>query len=192
MTIAVISDIHSDIYSLEKIIEFLGKRCIHKIICLGDIIGYGDFPREVLDVIYAHNIQCLRGNHEDMLTEVDYEKHDTKYNLIETKKKVNEKDLEYLKNLPIVFKNLEKSAVFSHTVPFGTSNYFYPNSDYSVFDRIEQGKIFIGHSHYPQLISYYDKKIINPGAVSQPRDNLKKSSFLICDDSMECFEFIRI
>lgn len=63
MLYAIISDIHSDIYKLEKVINYIYKFKNINIICLGDIIGYGDYPAETLKLISSQNILCLKGNH---------------------------------------------------------------------------------------------------------------------------------
>lgn len=70
--IAIISDIHSNIDALEAVLDDISNLGIDEIICLGDLIGYGPNPREVIQK--ARNWRfCLRGNHEDALLFIAYD-----------------------------------------------------------------------------------------------------------------------
>jgi len=64
MRYAIISDIHSDYNSLQNVLSNIEKQEIDKIICLGDIVGYGNQPEEVVKEIMQRNIVCVCGNHE--------------------------------------------------------------------------------------------------------------------------------
>ena len=127
-----------------------------------------------------------------MICDKNYLKFDNKYKLEKTINSISKEDIKFLMQLSSKYEIQRLNALFAHTVPIDSDNYFYPNSNYSIFDKTDKKYIFIGHTHYPQFISYYEKKIINPGSVSQPRDNLKKSSFIIADENFERIEFIRL
>ena len=51
MKIAVMSDIHGNIYALMKTLEDIDEQNVDKIICLGDLVGYGPHPNEVVALI---------------------------------------------------------------------------------------------------------------------------------------------
>ncbi len=44
MKIAVISDLHANREALEAVFEFIRQQGISRIICLGDVVGYGPDP----------------------------------------------------------------------------------------------------------------------------------------------------
>ena len=46
MKILVMSDIHGNINALEAVLEDVGK--VDKVWCLGDLVGYGPDPNDVL------------------------------------------------------------------------------------------------------------------------------------------------
>ena len=46
---AVISDIHANLHAVEAVIDKLPKT--DGIFCLGDIVGYGPQPNEVIEVL---------------------------------------------------------------------------------------------------------------------------------------------
>ena len=64
--IALISDLHSNMEALEGVLKDINEQGVEDIVCLGDMIGYGPNPREMLR--HAFNWRwSLRGNHEDAL-----------------------------------------------------------------------------------------------------------------------------
>ncbi|HUS57549.1 MAG TPA: metallophosphoesterase family protein [Planctomycetota bacterium] len=60
---AVISDIHANIHALQAVLAHIKEQGIERVICLGDVIGYGAHPAECIDAARAFAV-CLRGNHE--------------------------------------------------------------------------------------------------------------------------------
>ena len=61
---AVISDIHGNLPALEAVLADIQQREVESIYCLGDIIGYGPFPRECLQKCRDLDLN-LMGNHEE-------------------------------------------------------------------------------------------------------------------------------
>ena len=62
--IAVISDIHSNTEALTAVLDDIAQRGITKIICLGDIVGYGPEPARCLDLVIQRAEVSLMGNHD--------------------------------------------------------------------------------------------------------------------------------
>ena len=67
MKIAVISDIHSNIYALEAVLEDMESRNIDLIACTGDLVGYGTRPNEVINTIRENRILTIMGNYDDAI-----------------------------------------------------------------------------------------------------------------------------
>ena len=61
---ALISDIHSNIESLEAVLADIREQAVDEIYCLGDLVGYGLFPMQVIDLLRERRIPCVRGNHD--------------------------------------------------------------------------------------------------------------------------------
>ncbi|RLQ92758.1 metallophosphoesterase family protein [Planomicrobium sp. Y74] len=69
--IAIISDIHGNIYALEAVLEDMKEKAIDSVYCLGDMIGIGPFSNEVLEALFAmDNMQMITGNHEESILAV--------------------------------------------------------------------------------------------------------------------------
>jgi diadenosine tetraphosphatase ApaH/serine/threonine PP2A family protein phosphatase len=61
--IALISDIHSNIEALEAVLADIRDQDITDVYCLGDLVGYGPNPCEVVDLVMKCKV-CLLGNHD--------------------------------------------------------------------------------------------------------------------------------
>ncbi|MBL8744964.1 MAG: metallophosphoesterase family protein [Phycisphaerae bacterium] len=64
MPTAVISDIHGNAAALRTVLADIDKRKIERIICLGDIVGYGPSPLECVDMVAERCEWSLMGNHD--------------------------------------------------------------------------------------------------------------------------------
>jgi len=65
--VAIISDIHSNLEALVAVMKDIeAKRC-KKIYCLGDLVGYGPSPNEVIDIASASFEFVILGNHDEAI-----------------------------------------------------------------------------------------------------------------------------
>jgi diadenosine tetraphosphatase ApaH/serine/threonine PP2A family protein phosphatase len=62
--LAIISDIHSNIEALSAVFADIENRGVKRIICLGDVVGYGPNPLECMDLIMRRCEFSLMGNHD--------------------------------------------------------------------------------------------------------------------------------
>lgn len=64
MPTAVISDIHANAEALRTVLADIQARAIDRVICLGDIVGYGPDPLECVDLVRERCAWSLMGNHD--------------------------------------------------------------------------------------------------------------------------------
>ena len=64
MRYAIVSDVHANLQAFEAVLADLSAQKADRVICLGDAIGYGPQPAEVLSLVHAHVHEMLMGNHE--------------------------------------------------------------------------------------------------------------------------------
>lgn len=62
--LAIISDIHSNIEALTSVLADIDSRGIQRVVCLGDVIGYGPDPRQCLDLVQRRCSDVILGNHD--------------------------------------------------------------------------------------------------------------------------------
>ncbi len=61
---AIISDIHGNVEALQVVLADIKQRGVTRILCLGDIIGYGPDPLRCIDLVRQHCEWSLMGNHD--------------------------------------------------------------------------------------------------------------------------------
>ena len=173
MLLAVISDIHGNLPALEKAVMLCEKKFkVDKFICLGDVVGYGPWSNECVEVIKdIKNITKILGNHEEYflkrscnskkpLTRLFFQ-----YSISGFK---NFSEIKTYKKYFILFK-----IKFTHTID---DKYIYSDTEFSYPQNL-----VIGHSH--QQFKKFKNKfcVINPGSLGQNRKNIKKINFAILD-----------
>ncbi|MCP4890613.1 metallophosphoesterase family protein [Rubripirellula sp.] len=60
---AIVSDIHGNYTALQAVLEDIDGQNVDRIVCLGDVIGYGPSPCECLDEVSKFEF-CVLGNHD--------------------------------------------------------------------------------------------------------------------------------
>jgi len=64
MRTGIISDIHSNLQAAEAVLKFMKNLSIDRYICLGDLVGYGGNPVEVVEMVRPPVEFTVMGNHD--------------------------------------------------------------------------------------------------------------------------------
>jgi diadenosine tetraphosphatase ApaH/serine/threonine PP2A family protein phosphatase len=62
--VAVISDVHANLYALEAVLDEIDREPPDALWCLGDTVGYGPRPNECCDLVRSRAELSLIGNHD--------------------------------------------------------------------------------------------------------------------------------
>ncbi len=65
MRYAILSDVHANETALRAVLADAADARAEKIVCLGDVLGYGPDPVAALELVYRRAHVCLAGNHDD-------------------------------------------------------------------------------------------------------------------------------
>jgi diadenosine tetraphosphatase ApaH/serine/threonine PP2A family protein phosphatase len=213
MRYAIISDIHGNLAALQHVIKKIEEKGCDRIICLGDVVGYGPFPNECCDIIQKTADVCLLGNHDAAvvgLMDVDYFNRYAKSAIAWSAQVLNEASRSFITGLP--FTAEEDDLLFVHASPKEPNEWQYVLSlddAFEQFSALQQRVCFIGHSHVPVVWILREsglpehrsakhfrtvrgaRHIINVGSVGQPRDNNPEAGFGIYDTDTGWFELQR-
>ncbi len=63
--IAAFSDIHANRHAAAAVLADIRRQAPDQIVCLGDLVGYGAFPNEVIEIVRDAGIPTLAGNYDD-------------------------------------------------------------------------------------------------------------------------------
>ena len=188
---AIISDIHSNLEALTAVLADIDRRGIEKIVCLGDVVGYGPNPRECIDLIIERCEYCICGNHDHA---VFYEPYN--FNLgaeracywtrqvleEESNKTIRDRRWTFLGKLPP--RLIYEEMLFVHGSPrrpvneylFADDVYSNPHKLQANFERLEQVACFVGHTHVPGIFvddPYFEApdELTEPGAYEIADDD---------------------
>ena len=216
MKYVIFSDIHSNIEAFEKLLSLKKLQHIDKYLFLGDLVGYGPNPNEVInEFLKLPNVSLVRGNHDKVIAELESSSlfnPAAAFSAEWSKLKIAESNFQYLKHLPKGPQIIDHFITICHGSPFDEDYYIF-----SQFEAAESFKFmdtsigFFGHTHFPIIYYLRNEKIdivplnentrikldintrylINPGSIGQPRDKNPASSFIIFDSSKREISFIR-
>jgi len=180
--ITLISDIHSNLEALEKVLEY-SKGDIY---CCGDFVGYGPNPNEVIELCIEKGVKGVFGNHDyAVINKLAGFNIYAQRALEWTKSVLNKESIEFLKGLEfsIELEIENKSISIHHGSPTSVTQYIYPNYPDSYFEMFlkDIDILILGHTHIPMVKSIGRKLVLNPGAVGQPRDGNPKASMFFLD-----------
>jgi len=65
MRLGLIADIHANLDALIAVLAELDRARVDLILCAGDLVCYGAFPNECLDLLRARGIPSVAGNYDD-------------------------------------------------------------------------------------------------------------------------------
>lgn len=215
---AIVSDIHGNLEALTAVVQDLHQREVQRIICLGDVIGYGPNPKECLDICEQFDL-CLLGNHDNGALFVPEGFSANAQRAIEwTRQELMSADdprrdarFAFLNRMPRV--HLEEKLMFVHGSPrCPLTEYVFPE-DAGNSQRITrllsfvQHVCFQGHTHIPGVFTHdsrflspanlpdgfglsEQKMMVNVGSVGQPRDEDNRACYVTMDD--DWVEFHRV
>ena len=166
MKIAVISDIHGNLYALMRALEDIEDQKVDTIICLGDLVGYGPHPNEVVAMIKRRNIICLKGNYDASVVDGSYtyirENTINSFSLPWAVDELRAANRFYLNSLPtsITLEFEGRKILFVHGSRDNTSE---------IMKNLKEDVLVCAHTHIPSVKSFGDKLFINDGSIGKPK-----------------------
>jgi predicted phosphodiesterase len=187
LKIAVISDIHANLRAFEAVVEDL--TAIDAVLCLGDIVGYGPQPNEVMEKLrQLRPGVILLGNHDYAVSTGDSEGFSSDAAAADkwTRKELTSENLQFLSTLrPSSALTLSgfPTRLFHGSPRDPLGEYIYPGIQNSQAEALivrSGGKLLLlGHTHMPMIYSLPKGTLVNPGSVGQPRDGDPRASYAI-------------
>jgi predicted phosphodiesterase len=62
--LAILSDVHADVHALNDALAQIDRLGCDRIVCCGDVVDYGLFPDETIDLLVRRKIPTVRGNRD--------------------------------------------------------------------------------------------------------------------------------
>lgn len=201
-SIAVIADVHSNLEALNAVLDDICTRTdILKVLCAGDIVGYGPDPNKVCEKVRASNIACSQGNHDLNidLRNLDWFNPDAREALVWSAKRITQKNKAWLLNLPKVHKEtiLGRAVQLVHGSPTEPIyEYVMPDTSPDIlrhYLNVTKADILVtGHTHLPFVARFGKRLFINAGSVGQPRDGDPRACYVLINLRSLKTEIVRL
>jgi len=206
MRLGILADIHGNYRALEAVLADMTQAGVGQIVSLGDNIGYGPEPEEVVQTLIEHRVVSVVGNHEQGLFSRSYCKRmhaAARDSLALTRTLLSPGSLAWLKGLQAVYCN--NGVRYVHGCPpRSMSIYLFEPTEnrlQQVFASYPERLCFAGHTHgfgwHQQTganvasrevaigcvpLDPYTRYLLIPGSVGQPRDMLSwHAKYMILD-----------
>ena len=219
MRYLLLSDVHSNLEALDACLE-LAHGKYERLLCLGDLVGYGPDPNAVIDELSALASIVIRGNHDkacwgDPVIE--------EFNPVAriatewTREELTPEHFGFLRLLPAGPIQLDGFQIV-HGSPLDEDDYILgPGEAFPLLRSPETQTVCFGHTHHQggfmlspkgrfQSIRVSSNKdgliftlpienggryLVNPGSVGQPRDGDWRAAFAILDSGQLAVEYFR-
>ncbi len=200
MKIAIISDIHGNIYALKNVLKDIELENCQKIFCLGDLAMAGPEPSKTLSKIKelsdSKDFYIIQGNTDKMLSvfSIDTKNAIQKTNEIMSNAYENDSKIltneekNFLANLPPQ-KEIELFGVkilLVHGSPRKNDENIYPNLKIEEVEEmikfVSADIIFCGHTHVPcGYQTNTNQTVVNAGSVGRPFSESPQACYAILE-----------
>ena len=168
MKLGLISDIHGDPVALELAWSHLTVMGADRIVCAGDLVGYGPFPDRVVTFLRERQVASVRGNHDRWALERGASVRDEFGGGTPSTE-----TLEFLRELPfdlLVEHQTDDRCRSSTRRPAPTWNLspakaIRPAVLRGYLHELQCELLVVGHTHQPMWFRCPDGLVVNPGSV---------------------------
>ncbi len=204
----ILSDIHANLHALKVVLRYAHRRAVDRFVFLGDLVGYGAQPNQVLDQIQPLKPRVIvRGNHDRACA---FPNADDCFSLPArmaaawTRERLSRDHVRFLQELPSGLQWVGTDYQIAHGSPLDEDAYLlHPQDALQAFDGFTGQLCFFGHTHLPggymlderaNMLAWVVLRpgewfhlrkgcryLINPGSVGQPRDRDPRLSFITFD-----------
>ena len=218
MRYLIIADIHANIEALETVLAAASDGW-DRLVVLGDLVGYGGAPNEVVDRIRDLNpVAIIRGNHDKAacgLEDGSNFNHVARVAATWTYETLTPLNRQYLRELPAGPEAIDAHVEICHGAPFDEDHYIFDAEDaLRAIATSNRPICLFAHTHLPVVFQYENEMfeglvpqgdeptsltfhvdgqyLINVGSVGQPRDGDPRAAFGVYDYSAQKLTLKRV
>lgn len=193
MILACISDIHGNAVALEAVLRDIDARGIERVVCAGDLVGFGPFPNEVIALLRERRIPTVMGNYDAKVLRFPYKKKAFKkkkrpesYRSFEwTWESLSGESREYLAALPFSYKERIEGVniLMTHGSMKSCKDYILESTTGEELESLLMGHapdlFIVGHTHVPFFVRRGTVCVAGCGSAGKPVEGSPDVSYLI-------------
>ena len=214
MRIALLSDVHANLPACEAVLEDMATREVDRVLCLGDMVGYGPKPVEVLARLRATGARMIMGNHDAAVCKLmpydDFR--DRARQVVDwTRDQLDPTDLALLAELPYVLDG--EAYQCAHCDVVEPAAFYYLENETDARANWSAGSsplLFVGHTHVPAIhildgdqryhclpaqgihLQPDERYIVNVGSVGFSRDDDYRAPYVLFDTDLGALTWVRV
>lgn len=203
MKVAIIGDVHANLPALEAILAHARGLHVEEIWNVGDTVGYGAFPEEVVQRLQQERVTSILGNYD--LKVLQFPNNQSKFQKTKRLEKylafqfayehLSEASRLYLKSLPEeIWLDIQgRQILLVHGSPASNEELLSMDTpkrrlkELTKLAEKNSGRhldlLIFGHSHQPFARRVGEVWFINPGSVGRPDDGDPRASYAILEFS---------
>jgi diadenosine tetraphosphatase ApaH/serine/threonine PP2A family protein phosphatase len=210
MRFFILSDIHANLEALEAVVAAVPAPTYEGLLVLGDLVGYGASPNEVVERVFAmHPDISIRGNHDKVAAGLEPPHHFNEVaagSALWTLQTLTPENRSRVASLPAGPVFVDQTTEMCHGSPLDEDMYVFDQADaLRALEASKRPVCWFGHTHIagafvlegsrldviaPPLgatgatvikLDGRRKYLINPGSVGQPRDSDPRAAYAIYD-----------
>ncbi len=219
MRYLVLTDIHANLEALDACLADAARHGYDQTLVLGDLVGYGPDPNEVIERVKALTpIAMIRGNHDKVACGLEQPEG---FNAVARRAALwtfdvltpaNRNWLAALPKGPVI---VDAFVQICHGSPYDEDAYVFDELDAVRALKVSQRPLCLfGHTHFPVTFALTEgrvdtiggpasldgplallegsKYLMNPGAVGQPRDGDSRAAYAIADTTARRVDLYRL
>jgi predicted phosphodiesterase len=203
----ILSDIHANWEALRAVLASAGS-LYDRIVCCGDLVGYGADPDAVVEWVRANVGSVVRGNHDKAcagLEDLEWFNPVARLSALWTQAATQPENIQFLRDLAQGPERVNGFQIL-HGSPLDEDEYVVSEQDVAqVAPYLDCNVSFFGHTHLqgaflchrngvkrlitavqatgPEILELENdvNYLINPGSVGQPRDGDRRAAYAIYD-----------
>ena len=196
MKIALIGDVHANLPALEAVLAHAREQAVESIWNVGDFVGYGAFPDEVVQRLREVKAVSILGNYDLKVLNLDRVKAKRAEKRMAFQwayDHLSPANRDYLRGLPqeLRLEAESRRVLLTHGSPASIEEHLTPATSVERLRELAQlacaDVVICGHSHQPFRLKVADTWFINTGSVGRPDDGDPRACYAILHIGWQLF-----
>ena len=186
---------HGNAGALQAVLADIEPRGVENLYCLGDLVGYGPYPNEVIELVRSANIPTVQGNYDDGVAfergecgcyypdEEARRIGDASYAF--TVATVTDINKAWLRALPRELRFEVEGTRFHlvHGSPRRINEYLLKDRDARTYERLARSEeadvLVFGHTHIAWHRRHGGVLFVNVGSAGRPKDGDPRAGYTL-------------